>query len=107
MAESDLVVRGVIDDFCFVERKEGPIGDYCGIRLGVRETFKGDPSPLVSFFARDCGDLAKLQRDARRLGRARGRLDNLWLDFRFRLELHHILRHGVTGLARRPSAPAR
>jgi hypothetical protein len=62
-ADCDLIVRGVIEDWCFVSRTEDPTGDSCGVKVRVSETIKGRSSRRIACFVSDAGDLAALQRD--------------------------------------------
>lgn len=62
-ADCDAIVRGVIEDSCFVATSEDPTGPACGARLRVTEMLKGKAAEHVNFFVSDARDLEKLQRD--------------------------------------------
>lgn len=62
-ADCDMIVRGVIEDSCFVAASEDPTGPACGARLRVTEMLKGKAAEHVDFLVSDARDLEKLQRD--------------------------------------------
>ncbi len=66
-ADCDIVVRGVIEDWCFVSRPEDPTGDTCGVRLRVTESLKGSAGERLNFLLADARDLAKLKADGQDL----------------------------------------
>jgi hypothetical protein len=66
-ADCDAVVRGIIDDFCFVSRSEDPTGDSCGVKLRVLEAVKGKAPEHITCFVSDARDLAELRRSQQEL----------------------------------------
>jgi hypothetical protein len=66
-ADCDVIVRGVIEDFCFVSRSEDPTGDSCGVRLRVIEAVKGKVPEQITCFVSDARDLDELRRGRQEL----------------------------------------
>jgi hypothetical protein len=62
-ADCDVILRGIIEDSCFVSATDDPTGPACGVQFRVRETLKGKAPKQVNFFVTDARDLEKLQRD--------------------------------------------
>ncbi len=66
-ADCDLIVRGVIEQSCFVSRTDDPTGDSYGVKIRVAETIKGATPRQITCFVSDAGDLEKLQRNEQEL----------------------------------------
>jgi hypothetical protein len=64
-ADSDVIVRGIVEKSCFVSRVDGPTGDSFAAEVRVIESIKGETNDRISCFISDAGDLDKLQRDKR------------------------------------------
>ena len=66
-ADCDFVVRGVVEDWCFVSATTDPTGDTCGVRMRVTEALKGSSGKHVNFLVTDARDLDKLQSSGQEL----------------------------------------
>jgi hypothetical protein len=66
-ADCDTVVRGVIEEACFVSRIDDPTGDHYGVRFQVLETIRGAAAKEITCFVRDARDLETLRRDKQEL----------------------------------------
>jgi hypothetical protein len=66
-ADCDAIVRGVIDDFCFVSRSDDPTGDSYGVKLRVIETVKGKAPEQITCLVSDARDLDELRRGRQEL----------------------------------------
>ena len=66
-ADCDAIVRGVVEDFCFVAESDDSTGNSCGVRMRVLEPLKGNAVEQISFYVTDAGDLEKLRRDGTEL----------------------------------------
>ena len=66
-ADCDAIVRGVIEDRCFVSRPSDPTGDSYGVKMRVVETIKGKTGKQITCFVTDAGDLERFQRDEQEL----------------------------------------
>jgi hypothetical protein len=66
-ADCDVIVRGVIEDSCFVAASQDPTGPACGVRMRVLETLKGKAPGQVNFYVSDARDLEALQRGRQEL----------------------------------------
>jgi hypothetical protein len=64
-ADCDVIVRGVIEQSCFVSRTDDPTGDSYGIKMRVVETIRTPRQ--VTCVVSDAGELEKLQRDEQEL----------------------------------------
>jgi len=62
-ADCDVIVRGVIENSCFIAATDGPTGPSCGVKLRVLETFKGKAPQHVNVYVTDGRDLEHLMRD--------------------------------------------
>ena len=60
-ADCDVIVRGVIEDCCFVADSVDPTGPAFGIKFGVRETLKGKASDQINFTLTDAQDVEALR----------------------------------------------
>jgi hypothetical protein len=60
-ADCDVIVRGVIEDCCFVADTDDPTGPSYGIKFRVLETLKGKASDQINFYMTDARDVETLQ----------------------------------------------
>jgi hypothetical protein len=60
-ADCDVIVRGVIEDCCFIADTDDPTGPSYGIKFRVLETFKGKASDQINFYMSDARDVETLQ----------------------------------------------
>jgi hypothetical protein len=60
-ADCDVIVRGVIEDRCFIADTDDPTGPSYGIKFRVLETFKGKASDHINFYMSDARDVETLQ----------------------------------------------
>jgi hypothetical protein len=66
-ADCDVIVRGVIEDCCFIADTDDPTGSSYGIKFRVLETFKGKASDQINFYMTDARDAETLQRNRREI----------------------------------------
>lgn len=66
-ADCDAIVRGVIEDWCFVAATEDPTGPSCGAEIRVLETFKGEAPERILVYVTDARDLEWLRRSQKEL----------------------------------------
>jgi hypothetical protein len=66
-ADCDEIVRGVIEDCCFIADPDDPIGPSYGIKLRVLETIKGNASDWVDFELADARDVEALKASRREI----------------------------------------
>ncbi len=66
-ADCDAVVRGVIDENCFVSRSDDPTGDHYGVKFRVLEAIRGNSAKEITCFVRDAHDLEELRRSKQEL----------------------------------------
>ena len=66
-ADCDAIVRGVIEDCCFVDDPDDPIGPSYGIRFRVLETLKGKASDQINFFVTDARNVEELRANRREI----------------------------------------
>lgn len=66
-ADCDVIVRGVIEDSCYVATTEDPIGPSCGVKMRVLETLKGQAPQQINIYVADARDLENLRRDQQEL----------------------------------------
>lgn len=60
-AESELIVRGIVEEHCFVAESGDGTGDMYGIRFRVRESFRGSAPEYITCLLREAADLETLQ----------------------------------------------
>ena len=61
--DCDAIVRGRVEDFCFISRTDDPTGDGFGVKIRVTEAFKGPEAKEITCFISDSRDLEMLRRD--------------------------------------------
>ncbi len=67
-ADCDEIVRGVIEDSCFVAESDDSVtGPRCAARIRVLETFKGKAPEFINAYIYDSRDLETLCRERREL----------------------------------------
>lgn len=66
-ADCDKIVRGVIEDCCFIADTDDPTGPSYGIKFRVLETIKGNASDRVDFYLTDARDVEALRANRREI----------------------------------------
>ena len=66
-ADSDAIVRGVIDDWFFITASEDSTGPHYGVRVRVLEKLKGSVPEYVSAYVTDARNLEDLRRTRQEL----------------------------------------
>ncbi len=67
VADCDAIVRGVIEDSCFVADTDDPTGPSRGIKFRVLETLKGKASDQINFYLTDARDVETVRATRREI----------------------------------------